>query len=390
MFLSFWKVLRRELHIIAHHPFYYLFTFIIPIITFLVLCAIFYHEIPRDLPVVVCNRNGSPFSLEIIREIDASPSLKVVAVTPNFSECVRYVCEGRSYAVIYIPEEVDDYSTAGKGAFIVAYYNNQWMLVSSLLSRALREVTSNVSLKEEVRFRTGKGEPFPLVSIYSTPIVVDAQPLNNPNLNYRFFLLPAILPSIIQGLVMMVSIRSFGSELKHGTIREWMARANGNYWIAIVAKAFPYTLGFTSVTLFMMTLLTHWGNVPFRGNLWFVVVTNLFFILAYQGMGFAFVSITANLRMANSLGGFYTGPAFAFAGITYPTIGMPLPAKILSSALPLTHYLHLYLEQSIRGVPTYISFPKLCILFCFFFVPFLLFAPRWKKFSEDEKYWGRI
>lgn len=390
MVRNFYKVLRRELHIIAHHPFYYLFTFIIPIITFLILCAIFYHEIPRDLPIVVCNRSRSPISLEIIRALDASPSLKVMLVTPNFSECVNCVREGRSYAVIYIPREIDAYSIAGKESYIVAYYNNQWMLVSSLLNRALREVTNNIASKEEFKFRLSKNEPVQLFPIYSNPIVLDAQPLNNPNLNYRFFLLPAVLPSIIQGLVMMVSIRSFGSELKHGTIREWMALADGNYWIAILAKGLPYTLGFTSVTLFMMTLLTYWGNVPFRGNLGFVIVANLFFVLAYQGMGFAFISLTANLRMANSLGGFYTGPAFAFAGITYPIIGMPLPARLLSYSLPLTHYLQIYLEQSIRGVPTYISFPKLLVLFCFFFLSLLLFSPRWKRFAEDEKYWGRI
>ncbi len=390
MFLSFYKVLRRELHIIAHHPFYYLFTFILPILTFLILCAIFYNEIPRDLPVVVCNKSKSPFAIQIIRGIDASPSLKVVAVSPNFYDCIQYVREGRSYAVIYIPRDIDSSSVNAKGTHIVAYYNNQWMLVSSLLNRALREVTNHIALQKETRFRIEKGESVQLIDVYSNPIILDSQPLNNPNLNYRFFLLPALLPSIIQAFVMMVAIRSFGSELKHGTVRDWISLANGNYWLAIVAKAFPYTLGFTALTLFMMTLLTYWGRVPFKGNLAFVIVTNLFFVLAYQGMGLAFISLTANLRMANSLGGFYTGPAFAFAGVTYPIIGMPLPARLLSYALPLTHYLRLYLEQSIRGVPTSISFPKLVILFGFFFVPFLLFAPRWKKFAEDERYWGRI
>lgn len=390
MLVSFYKVFRRELHIIAHHPFYYLFTFIFPILTFLVLCAIFYDEIPRDLPVVVCNKSRSPFSLEIIREVDASPSLKVILVTPNFYDCVRYVREGKSYAIIYISRDVDSNSVNAKGAYIVAYYNNQWMLVSSLLNRALREVTNNVAMKKESRFRMEKGEPVQLINVYSNPIMLDSQPLNNPNLNYRFFLLPAVLPSIVQAFVMMVAIRSFGSELKHGTVREWFSLAKGNYWMAIIGKMLPYTLGFTALTLFMMTLLTYWGSVPFKGNFGFIVVTNLLFVLAYQGMGLAFVSLTANLRMANSLGGFYTGPAFAFAGITYPIIGMPLPAKLISYSLPLTHYLRLYLEQSIRGVPTYISFPKLLILFFFFFIPFLVFSPRWKKFANDERYWGRI
>jgi ABC-2 type transport system permease protein len=140
----------------------------------------------------------------------------------------------------------------------------------------------------------------------------------------------------------------------------------------------------------MLTLLVYGANVPFRGSLSFVIVSSILFVLAYQSVGFAFVSITTNLRMANSLGGFYTGPAFAFAGITYPVLGMPFLAKAFSYSLPLTHYLRIILEQAIRGVPTWVSVPKMLILFAFFFFPFILLAPRWERFAKYPEYWGKI
>ncbi len=390
MLTSFIRVLRRELHIIAHSPFYYLFTFILPIISFLIMYAIFYQEIPRDLPIVVCNKDNSNLAREIIRATDASPSLKVAQITPNFNEATRWVREGRAYALIYIPKNLEQKLKSNKEEAVVAYYNNQWMLTSSLISRSLREVIGKVSLQEEFLFRSHRGEPTRKIQDYSTPIVLDAQPLYNPNLNYRFFLLPALLPTMMQAFIIMVMIRAFGSELKYGTVKEFLDKANGNYWIAIIAKATPYTIGFTTLTLFMLTLLVYGAGVPFRGSLSFVMISSILFVLAYQSIGFAFASLTSNLRMANSLGGFYAGPAFAFAGITFPVIGMPLFAKTWSYSLPITHYLRILLEQAIRGVPTWVSVPNMLILFAFFFIPFIVFAPKWERFAKSPEYWGKV
>ncbi|HOK09064.1 MAG TPA: ABC transporter permease [Candidatus Hydrogenedens sp.] len=384
------KVLRRELHIIAHSPFYYLFTFILPIISFIILYAIFYQEIPRDLPIVVCNYQNSELARQIIRSADASASLKVALVTPNFQEGEQWLKEGRAYAMIYIPKNIEQKLMGNKEEAVVAFYNNQWMLTSSLISRALREVIGKISYQEEFYFRSQKGEPANYIPTFANPIALDSQPLYNPNLNYRFFLLPALLPSMIQAFIIMVMIRAFGSELKYGTVKELMDKAGGNYWIAIIGKSIPYTIAFSVLTLFMLTLLVYGANVPFEGDLSFVIVSSILFVLAYQSIGFAFVTLTSNLRMANSLGGFYAGPAFAFAGITYPVIGMPLPAKIWSYSLPITYYLKILLEQAIRGMPTWVSVTNMIILFLFFFIPLLILAPRWQRFATHPEYWGKI
>ncbi len=384
------SVLRRELHIIAHSPFYYLFTFILPIISFLIMYAIFYQEIPRDLPVIICNHDHSELSRQIIRFTESSPSLRVGIITPNFNEGAQWLREGRAYALLYIPKNLEQKLKANKPESVVIYYNNQWMLTSSLISRALREVIGKITYQEEFLFRSQRGEPIRNIPKYSTPVLLDAQPLYNPNLNYRFFLLPALLPTMMQAFIIMVMIRAFGSELKHGTVKEFMEKAGGNYWIAIIGKSLPYTVGFTALTLFMLTLLVYGANVPFKGSLSFVITSSVLFVLAYQSIGFAFVSLTSNLRMANSLGGFYAGPAFAFAGITYPVIGMPLSAKTWSYSLPITHYLKIVLEQVIQGVPTWVSVPNMLILFAFFFFPLILFAPKWERFAKSPEYWGKI
>ena len=62
---------------------------------------------------------------------------------------------------------------------------------------------------------------------------------------------------------------------------------------------------------------------------------------ACMAAGMAWTSFSGNMRIASSTAAVIGGPAFAFSGITFPLLAMPLPAQIFAQALPLTHYLRM-------------------------------------------------
>ncbi len=66
----------------------------------------------------------------------------------------------------------------------------------------------------------------------------------------------------------------------------------------------------------------------------------------------AFVSaLTRSLRTALSATGFITAPAFAFGGVGFPLVAMPLLAQMWASLLPYTHYIRVQMEQLQMGAP---------------------------------------
>lgn len=387
---GFWAVFRREVHIMAHSPFYYLFMFILPLGAFGIFAAVFTTEIPRDLPIIACDRDDTRISRELVRMFDASPSLAVVETVHSMSEGEAVILRGGAYAILYIPENLERDVKRGQSPAISVYFNNQWMLVSGLLSRSVREIVGTFSAKLDVYLRMAKGEPPAEALQRYEPIRLDVHPLFNPNMNYRYFLLPALLVGLIQLFVMAVAVRALGSELRHGTATVWLECAGNRTWVAVLGKLLPSSLCFMLLTLFTLALCTRYMHVPFYGNLGFTFLASALFVLAYQSMGFAFVALTANLRLALSLAGFYTGPALAFAGITYPMIGMPLGARIWADATPLSYYLYVLLQQVLRGAPIQASAPWVFVLFLFATVPPLLLMRRMGRLMRDSKYWGRI
>ena len=386
----FARVLRRELHFMAHSPFCTLFIVILPLVSFAILCAIFYVEVPRDLPIVVRDGGESALSRQLVRMADASSAMRVLAGVRDMEEGADYVRRGLAYAVLYIPAGFERDAKRGEAPPVIGYFNNQWLLTSGVLSRALREVVGSLSAGLDLRARMMKGEDPALAWEKYEPIRADTHPMFNPNMNYRFFLLPALLPTLIQAFVIMMTVRAVGGELKHGTAGVWLAASGDRPWLALTGKLIPYTGAYLILTYFTFALLVRFMNVPLYGDMRVLSLGSVLFVLAYQGTGAAIAILAANLRLANSLAGFYSGPAFAFAGITYPTVGMPAAAKALGECIPLTHYLRIVLQQALRGAPWETSLPYLVALLCFALLPPILVLPKLGRVMRDEGYWGRL
>jgi len=68
---------------------------------------------------------------------------------------------------------------------------------------------------------------------------------------------------------------------------------------------------------------------------------------------------------------------------------MPAFARLWGALLPLTHYLKLLVDQSMKGAPGSVSASSLLALLAFVFVVPLLAWPRLRRILRDERFWGR-
>ena len=73
----------------------------------------------------------------------------------------------------------------------------------------------------------------------------------------------------------------------------------------------------------------------------FVMVSGaqLLMVICCVGAGMVFVGVTGVMRIATGVSGVIGGPAFAFAGQTFPVMAMPFAVRCFAFVLPLTHVL---------------------------------------------------
>jgi ABC-2 type transport system permease protein len=184
-------------------------------------------------------------------------------------------------------------------------------------------------------------------------------------------------------------VNSLGSELREGTAGEWVDAAGDSTARALAGKLLPSTLCFLGVAGAAMAVLFGIAGVPLRGSLPLLLLGTLLFVLAYQAVGVLLVAFFANLRFATSVAAFLASPAFAYAGITFPMMGMPAFARFWGSLLPLTHYLQLLVDQSMKGAPAPVSLPSLLALLAFVVVAPLAAWPRLRRVLREDRFWGR-
>jgi ABC-2 type transport system permease protein len=112
-----------------------------------------------------------------------------------------------------------------------------------------------------------------------------------------------------------------------------------------VGKILPYiAVGYLQMTL---VLATGWVvfDVPIAGSIQLLYALSAFFIMANLALGLFFSTVARTQQQAMQMSFFFLLPNILLSGFMFPWEAMPAPARWLSLALPLTHYLRI-----IRGV----------------------------------------
>ena len=386
---GFIRVMRREAGRIVNRPMNIAFGIIIPVAMQLFMFFMFSEGTARDLPVAICDLDGSQLSREITRKIDAAPSAKVQYRITDIATGHTMLRRKETYALVIIPAHLEQDTLRGLSPSVICYYNNIYLMPATLVYKDVRDAVGSVSshMKTGNLMRSGMMEA--RARGLAAPITIDSHRLFNPYTNYHYFLSGGFMPTVFQMLLIITCIITMGFELKEGTAGEWLDAAGGNTAAALSGKLFPYTVCFTITGIFMVTMLLRYAGVPLRGKTGFIFLALFLFILACQAAGIFLTGTLANLRLALSAGSGYTAIAFTYSGVTFPTIGMPVAVRYIGEIIPLTHYLRIFISQSMRGAPLLNVLPSFACLALFLAIPFLM-MPRWHSLLREDKYWGRL
>jgi ABC-2 type transport system permease protein len=382
-------VFAREWRRMLSGRFYPLFLLVLPLLSFAVLWAIFQQQVPREMPVVICDEDHSALSREITRMIAATPSMRIAASADDFAQGRNLIMTRKAYALIRIAAGTESEVGRGMTAEIACFYNAQFILPGSLITRDLGQVVATLAQGIDIRRRQAQGEAGASARAHAEPIRIDRHALFNPQLNYVYFLLTMLLPTMLQIFILITAVQAIGSELKEKTAPEWLANAGFSTWRAVLGKLLPQTIHYVFLGMFMIVLLFYWLAVPMRGSLGMIALGTVLFVLAYQAIGLFLAAWFANLRMATSAAAFYCAPAFAFTGVTFPMMAMPFLGRLWGGILPLTYYLRLLVGQALRDMPAQGALPECLVLLAFVVVLPLASLSRMGRVMRESRYWGR-
>lgn len=364
---------------------------IIPVVMTVLYVLMFWKGTVHDLPIAVYDGDRTELSRQLVRMLDATPTATVAFETESIGQGRDAMERGKVNALVVIPQGLQANVLNGTGgAEISAEISGARILNSGLLKRDITTVFQAFNIGVETQMLGAKGIPAAQGYAMAYPVAMDKHILFNPYGSYAYYLLPGLLFVMLAITVSLVTVYTVGSELKNGTAAEWVETAGGSITRALAAKLTPYILLFGVLSLLINTILYRFMGLPFQGaHAAILVLGNLLFILAYMAIGVMLVAVTANMRFSLSMAGGLATASLSFCGLTFPAIAMYPAMAALAKLFPLTYFIDIFIEQSLRGAPLARSLGDIAAL-CAFTLAMAILIPRLKKVALEPKYYGKV
>jgi len=328
----------------------------VPLFGFAVLTAVFSHPVIRGLGVVVVDADRSDTSRAFVEQVAASPNLSIVERAGDLASAARAIRGGDAIAAVYVPADFERDLKAGRRPQVVAFYNQQFLTAAGVALSGLSD-----SLASAVDSAASAARGAPQASAIGS-LVAETIVLVNPAKNYAQFLLRTLLPMVLHVVIALAAGYAVGSEFSQRSMRTWLACAGGNPIVALAGKLAPLFAIFFIIMLSTPLILEGLLGISFKGNTPMMVVATMLLIVGYLALGALMQLLVRDLATGLGLTGLIVSPAFGYAGVGFPILGMNAFALFWGAILPLRSYMAVLLGQAARGLPLYESARPFAVL----------------------------
>lgn len=382
---AFIKTFKRELKRMGSRPVYFLGTVGVMFFCYIFFLTFMKEGQPIRMPIGVVDFDDSSLSRQFLRNLDATQQAEIVTHLNSYTEARKEMQKGNIYAFVVIKDNFEAEVMANRRPKMTFYVNDAYLVAGSLLLKDITYMSELTAGAMKQKVLKAKGVEDSRIMGIIQPISLDTHLIGNPWANYGVYLLNVLLPSVLQIMILMLTVFAIGVELKEKTSRLWLRTADNSMFAALMGKLMPYTIIFTILGIIGNMLLYWYMGYPMNSHIGWMFLTTFLYVMAYQAVGTLIIGITPVLRDGVTLAAFYGLLGFTYAGFTFPIEQLPYISQIFSELFPIRHYFKIYVNQALNGLSIGYSVDYLIALLAFTVLPLFVYI-RLKKAAIYQNY----
>ncbi len=378
---GFLLIAKRSVLQIVRRPIYWIGFFLLPLFCFFFLSSLMESGLPDKAPAAIVDRDGTSISRQISQNLDGMKLVNVVATPKSYTEARHLVQEGKIFGFFLIPENFEADLLSGRAPQISFYTNMTYYVPASLLYKTFKTTAlyTKAGVASEVINSVGfTSNPTALLQ----PVNINVRAINNPFLNYAYYLCVSFIPGVLQLMIMLITCFSLGQEIKYHSSVRLMKLADGSILKAVAAKLMPQTIIWWVIAIFMESWLFGWQAYPMHGSWWWLTLSELMFVLASQGFALFIFSLLPNLRLSLSVSALLGILSFSIAAFSFPMQSMYPAIGIFSYIVPTRYNYLIYIDQGLNGIDIYYSRIWFVAYIIFMLLPFTMIWKLKKDFLK--------
>lgn len=346
--------IRREIKVMTSRGTYLAMMVVVPVLTMLFFVGLLSDGLPLKVPTAIVDQDHSEMSRTITRNLASTELIDITRDYESYTKAMEGVRRGEIYGFFVIPPSFQKDVLSGRQPTLEYYNNLTYFVPGTLTFKGFKTIAVTTSSGVVRTLLESVGVPDDVAAPLLQPVTINEQPIGNPWLNYSIYLSPSFIFGVLALLIMMMTVFGITIEIKNGTSVEWLAKARGSMFIALIGKLTPHFVVWSVVGQFALALMFCYCHFP-CGDLGALMLAMELFIIASQAMGVLFTSIVPNPRLALSIVSLLGILSFSFVGYSFPVQNMYGAIAIFSYLMPVRYMFLIYIFTGLDGFPMYWS-----------------------------------
>jgi ABC-2 type transport system permease protein len=287
-----------------------------------------------NIKLGVINYDNGSYSREIVQDIAASKEyFTKISYFDNYSEIKENIDKQKIIGAIVFNSDFSRKIAAGKTAEIQILFDGRRLNSASIVSGYLQKII-NESIAKKISHKIS----FQSQNISQNKINAEVNIRNyfNPNLNYKWFIIPSLMALIFSTSILAAASLSIARERELGTFDQLIVSPLNPFEI-ILGKIFAIMMIGIVQAIIIFSMVA--AIVPFSGNLFFMFCGIILYMISLVCIGLFISSISGNQQQATLISFFFLMPITLTSGFASPFYNMPLWMRNISDFInPIHHF----------------------------------------------------
>ncbi len=291
----------------------------------------------RQVGVVTVDGDRSSASRRLAAKIGASDSFQFAGTVDTYAAALGMLEKGDADVIVEVPDGFGESLLAGQPESVRITANGVNALKGSLGAQyAVQVVVQTVA---ELAGEHGRRAGAELVVVENR---------YNPTLDYRHYMIPALMIMLLILLCGFLPALNLVSEKETGTI-EQINVTPVNRYVFTLAKLIPYWIvGLVALTLAMLLAWAVYGLVP-AGSPATILLAAVLFVLTMSGIGVVVANYSATMQQAMFVMFFIVMLFVLMSGLITPVASMPAWAQGITRLLPPRYFIGIMQAVYLKG-----------------------------------------
>ena len=356
-FADYWKqagadwnyIFRNELRNIFKDQGILIFFFLVPLAYPLLYSFIYTNEVVREVPVAVVDDSRSTTSREYLRNVDATPDVRIAAHCKDMDEAKATIRRRDTYGIIHVPDDFSKRLARGEQTQVSIYTDMSGLLYYKALLVANTEASLVMNARIKTALAGNTTAEQDRVTAY--PIAYESVSLYNPQDGFATFLIPAVLVLIIQQTLLLGVSIAAGTAREGNRFRELMPvdRHYTGLLRIVLGKGAAYLLVYLPISVYVLGVVPHLFRLNQIGSPGQLALFAVPYLLACIFFAMSVSLVLRHRETCIMVIVFTSLPLLFISGVSWPGAAVPDFWKAVSCLFPSTPGINGFLKINNMG-----------------------------------------